>query len=120
MKLILLIIFSFSVYGYSADRIMLAKGKWYFEKRCSFCHERKGQGSVGPNLTDSHFIYGADKAVISAIVKNGIPAKGMPNWSKILPKDQIDAIIEYVYSIRGTNVKGKQPEGVKIDLKAKK
>ena len=101
------------------DRVLLAKGQWYFEKRCAFCHERQGQGSIGPNLTDDYFIYGADKKIIDAIVKKGIPSKGMPNWEKILPKDQVEAIVEYVFSIRGNNLKGKKPEGIKIDLKKK-
>ncbi|MCH2208670.1 MAG: c-type cytochrome [Lentisphaerales bacterium] len=94
----------------------IMKGKWHFEKRCAFCHEKKGQGGVAPNLTDNHYIYGPTKAAMSHIVRNGIKAKGMPEWQKILPKDQVDAIIEYVWSIRGTNVKGKAPEGVKFYL----
>jgi cytochrome c oxidase cbb3-type subunit III len=93
---------------------LLAKGKWHFEKRCSFCHERHGQGGVAPNLTDNFYIYGSSKKVMEHLIRNGIKAKGMPEWQKILPKDQIDAIIEYVWSIRGTNIKGKAPEGIEF------
>ena len=38
----------------------------------------------------------------------------MPEWQKLVSKDQLDAIVAYVYSIRGSNVKGKKPEGVLI------
>jgi len=109
---LLLILFSCSALG--RDKMILAKGQWYFEKKCAFCHKEKGQGDVGPNLTDNYFIYGNTKEVIDTIVRKGIPAKGMPVWEKLVPKDQLDAIVEYVYSIRGTNVKGKAPEGVLI------
>ena len=110
---IVLTLQSLLVAGEDKEMILL-KGKWHFEKRCSFCHEKKGQGGVGPNLTDDYYIYGPTKEAMSYIIRNGIKAKGMPEWQKIIPKDQVDAIIEYVWSIKGTNLKGKSPEGVKF------
>lgn len=115
-KFILLLLLSniFSALAENKDMVIM-KGKWHFEKRCAFCHERKGQGGVGPNLTDNYYIYGPTKEAMSHIIRNGIKAKGMPEWQKIIPKDQVDAIIEYVWTIKGTNVKGKKPEGVKFE-----
>jgi cytochrome c oxidase cbb3-type subunit III len=113
LLILFLTTFALSTYG-NDQQLQLAKGEWYFQKHCTFCHERKGQGGVGPNLTDNHFIYGPLKQSMEVIVRNGIPSKGMPEWQKILPADQIDAIIEYVWSIRKTNVKGKAPEGIEF------
>ena len=119
MKIFIIIfltaIFSFSVQA--ADKMVLAKGQWYFEKKCAFCHKEKGQGDVGPNLTDDYYIYGNTKPVIDTIVRKGLPEKGMPVWEKIASKEELDAIIEYVYSIRGTNLKGKEPQGVLLKTK---
>lgn len=119
-KIILFILFTSCITTFAESRqLTIIKGKWHFEKRCAFCHERKGQGGVAPNLTDDYFIYGPTKEAMSHIIRNGIKAKGMPEWQKILPKDQVDAIIEYVWSIKGTNIKGKAPEGVKFQTEKK-
>lgn len=117
MKLFIIPLFFLCFSSGAKDKMLLAKGQWYFEKKCAFCHKSKGQGDIGPNLTDNYYIYGNSKAVINQIVRKGIPAKGMPEWQKIVPKDQLDAIIEYVYHIRGSNLKGKKPEGVLIKKK---
>ena len=116
-NLLFFITLIFCVSANAADKMLLAKGQWYFEKKCAFCHKAKGQGDVGPNLTDEYYIYGNSKAVIDQIVRKGIPAKGMPEWQKLMPKDQLDAVIEYVFHIRGTNLKGKEPQGVLIKSK---
>lgn len=111
-----LLLFSLSVF--SNDGQILAKGKWYFKKHCAYCHGKEAQGELAPNLTDEFFIYGAQKEVINAIVRNGVPDKGMPAWKEIVTKDdQLTAIIEYVYSIRGKKLKGKEAQGQKVDLK---
>lgn len=119
-KIIILLTFFISLSSFAGDKMLLAKGQWYFEKKCAFCHKAQGQGDVGPNLTDDYYIYGNTKEVISSLVRKGIPAKGMPVWENLMPKDQIDAIVAYVYSIRGTNIKGKAPEGALMKLKPEK
>ena len=119
-NLFIITIFALCFHGMAADKMLLAKGQWYFEKKCAFCHKAKGQGDVGPNLTDNYYIYGNTKPVIDVIVRKGLPDKGMPVWEKLVPKDQLDAIVEYVYSIRGTNLKGKAPQGTLIEPKKEK
>ena len=116
-KLFILTVFALCFSSIGADKMILAKGQWYFEKKCAFCHKAKGQGDVGPNLTDNYFIYGNTKPIIDVIVRKGLPQKGMPVWEKLVPKDQLDAIVEYVYSIQGSNLKGKEPQGVLIKPK---
>jgi cytochrome c oxidase cbb3-type subunit 3 len=36
----------------------LDKGKAIFETNCVTCHNPKGEGNIGPNLTDKNWIYG--------------------------------------------------------------
>ena len=58
------------------------KDKRHFEKRCAFCHERKGHRVIGPNLTDNHYIYGPIKKAMSHIVRNNINLKPQLDLSK--------------------------------------
>jgi cytochrome c oxidase cbb3-type subunit 3 len=95
--------------AYKKQQIL--KGEWYFERHCTFCHGKDGRGLVGPNLTDAYFIYGSDRATMEKIITEGLPDKGMPTWSTLLPDDQMAAIKEYVWSLRGKNLPGKAPEG---------
>jgi mono/diheme cytochrome c family protein len=93
---------------------LLLKGEWYFERNCAFCHGPEGRGLIGPNLTDLHFIYGNDRNTMEKIIAEGLPDKGMPVWSSILPADQLASIKEYVWSLRGRMLEGKAPEGTPV------
>lgn len=87
------------------------KGAWLFERNCAFCHERDGRGAVGPNLTDWHFIHGPTRDNLRNVIENGVVEKGMPVWKTILKPADMRLIEHYVWSLRGTEVKGKAPEG---------
>ena len=118
MAKIILVTFLIASSAFASDSQTLAKGKWYFKKHCAYCHGKEGQGELAPNLTDEFFIYGAQKQVLNAIIRNGSESKGMPAWKEIIKKeDQLASIIEFVYSIRGKNLKGKEAQGHKVDLK---
>ena len=36
-------------------------------------------------------------------IVEGVPAKGMPSWGKLLPREKVDAVTVYVLSLAGTN-----------------
>lgn len=65
---------------------------------CSGCHGADGTGGVGPNLTDSEWIYGGDEAAISETLHNGRPG-GMPAFSGQASEDEIANVVAYVLSI---------------------
>jgi len=88
------------------------QGQAVFQARCVACHLEKGQGSIGPNLTDAHWIHGKGQLMdIYAVVNEGVAAKGMPAWGRQLSPAELRQVVAYVGTLRGTNVPGKPPEG---------
>ncbi len=95
-----------------ADAGTIEKGAEVFQSKCVACHLEKGQGSIGPNLTDSHWINGKGTLMdIYQVVSEGSTAKGMPAWNRQLKPEELRAVVAFVGSIRGTNIEGKAPEG---------
>lgn len=98
-----------------ADASKLETGKSVYANRCMACHGDKGQGLVGPNLTDNRWIHGQGKLTdIYQTVAEGVPAKGMPEWQKQLTPDELMAAVAFVGTLRGKNEAGKPPEGNEV------
>ena len=93
-------------------------GKIY-SARCASCHGDKGQGIIGPNLTDDYWIHGDGSIpAILKVMNEGVPDKGMPPWKGVIPAELEDDVAAYVYSIYGTNPPGaKAPQGELIERK---
>lgn len=97
----------------AVDEKNIALGKELYENRCAMCHGEKGEGMIGPNLTDEYWIYGSSAKNISDVIVNGTP-KGMPASKNILTPTEIGQVVTYLMEIKGTNVSGgKAPEGEK-------
>ena len=80
------------------------KGQQVFIMRCVACHGSKGEGIIGPNLTDDFWINGdGTLAAIRDNVKKGVLEKGMPAWEATLPAEEVDAVSVYVKSLYGSN-----------------
>jgi len=89
-----------------------AEGKQLFATNCSACHRADGGGLIGPNLTDDAWIHGGTPTAIHKSIVDGVLAKGMPPWGKMLKPSQVDAVTAYVISLAGTNPPSpKAPEG---------
>ncbi len=86
-------------------------GKQVFDATCSACHGEKGEGKIGPNLTDSVWLHGGGPVQIFSTIRDGVPAKGMPTWGPVLGAASVKNVAAYVLSIRNTNVPGKAPQG---------
>ena len=94
------------------DREKLEEGKEVFTKTCVACHAADGGGIIGPNLTDDNWLHGGKIEQINATITNGVLAKGMPAWGKILKPKEVDEVTAYVWSLHGTKpAKPKPPEG---------
>lgn len=87
----------------AADPAQLAAGKTVYETNCAVCHRADGGGVIGPNLTDNAWIHGGTPAQIHLTIAQGVLAKGMPAWDRILKPDQVNAVTAYVISLHGTN-----------------
>jgi cytochrome c oxidase cbb3-type subunit 3 len=68
---------------------------------CAGCHGADGKGNqaIGaPNLTDSIWLYGGDKATVIQTITNG--RKGhMPTWEAALGKERVHLLAAYVWSL---------------------
>ncbi|MCO5261092.1 MAG: c-type cytochrome [Crocinitomicaceae bacterium] len=88
----------------------LAVGKDLFDANCIMCHKEKGEGDIGPNLTDEFWIYTGDIKAIYKSIKIGT-SNGMPEHASKLNPIQIQQVASYVYSLPYTP--GKEPQGEK-------
>lgn len=95
-----------------SDEGSLKEAAAKFAGVCSPCHGEEGQGLIGPNLTDDHWIHGSASLMdIYGVIANGVPEKGMPPWERQLTPDELRKVTAYVGTMRGTHVPGKAPEG---------
>lgn len=96
----------------SNDGAVLQSGATVFKTHCAACHGEKGQGVVGPNLTDEYWLHGGKINDLFKTIKYGVQAKGMPNWEKQLTPKQIADVASYIKSIYGTHPAGaKEAQG---------
>jgi len=95
-----------------ADAAGIKKGEVNYLANCVACHGAKGEGGVGPNLTDDYWIHKGSLNDIYSTIKKGYPDKGMQSWaSKFNPKEMSE-LASFVKSIKGTNPpNGKAPQG---------
>lgn len=101
------------------DPAKLALGKTTFSTTCSACHRADGGGVIGPNLADDYWIHGGKPLEILKTVTEGVTAKGMPPWGRMLTPDQILSVVAYVTTLQGTNPPNpKAPQGVRADSTA--
>ncbi len=93
----------------------LATGQEVYAARCVPCHGDKGQGLVGPNLTDAYWIHGSGKLMdLYEVTSNGVAAKGMPAWNKQLSPAELRGVVSFIGTLRGTDAVGKPPEGKEV------
>lgn len=94
------------------DETAVTLGSTTFAARCAACHGPAGGGIIGPNLTDDYWIHGGTLTAVHRTVSEGVPAKGMPGWSKLLKPEELNAVVAYIATLEGTNPPGaKGPEG---------
>lgn len=91
----------------------LAAGLKLYTASCVACHNAKGEGGVGPNLTDEYWLHGGDIKSIFKTIKYGVDGKGMASWQAVYSPKQMAQLASYVKSLGGTNPPGgREPQGV--------
>ena len=90
----------------------IALGYDLYVKNCVACHGDKGQGGVGPNLTDEYWIHKGGIKDIFKTIKYGVAEKGMKAWKEDFSPVQIAQISSYIRSIKNTHAAGgKEKQG---------
>lgn len=96
--------------------VILASGQKIYKNYCASCHREDGGGLIGPNLTDSFWIHGkGDEPSLKSIIETGVLEKGMPAWKELLKPNDILAVTQFILSLKGKNVSGKEPQGQKVE-----
>ena len=93
------------------DGEVVTSGQATFKTMCAACHGQKGEGLVGPNLTDKFWIHGSAPTNIYKMIDVGVPTKGMPAWGPMLGATRVREVTAYLLTLKNTNVPGKPPQG---------
>lgn len=97
------------------NAVALAAGRVAFADNCQPCHGPGGQGRPGyPALGDDVWLWGGSYADIQKSIAHGIRAEHaetrsntMPGFGAALQPAEIDAVTDYVMSLYGTPVPGR-------------
>ncbi len=92
-----------------ADKARAAEGKTIFAGKCASCHGNEGQGLIGPNLTDKFWIHGSKPTDMVTVIAKGVLDKGMPPWETQMKATEINSVVAYIVSIKGTNPANPKP-----------
>lgn len=104
--------FDMSKLAVLTDAASIESGKGIFVSNCASCHGTKGEGGVGPNLTDAYWIHGGDFKSIYNTINNGVLDKGMIAWKAMLKPQKMQEVASYITTLQGTNPPGaKAPQG---------
>lgn len=95
-----------------SDAAGVSAGQVLFAKTCVPCHGTKGEGGVGPNLTDDYWLHGGKVADLFKTIKYGYPDKGMQSWQTTYSPVEMQNLASYIKTLRGTNPpNGKAAQG---------
>ncbi|HSN55700.1 MAG TPA: c-type cytochrome, partial [Candidatus Sulfomarinibacteraceae bacterium] len=101
------------------DESMMNGGKKIYTSRCATCHGMFGEGGIGPNLTDTYWLHGAQLMDVYRTVREGVPAKGMLAWERQLRPAELLAVSSWVGSLLGTEPPNpKPPQGERVERAA--
>lgn len=81
----------------------IAQGAAVYAQNCVACHGDKGQGGVGPNLTDDYWLHKGGIKEIFYSIKYGWQEKGMKSWKDDFSPIQIAQLTSFVKTLHGTN-----------------
>jgi cytochrome c oxidase cbb3-type subunit III len=79
-----------------------ANGRALYSSRCAGCHGLDGKGGEhGPNIATTPDVQHLADADIQRIVREGIPAAGMPPFGSEFSPAQIAAVVEHLRLLQG-------------------
>ncbi|HEY1098654.1 MAG TPA: cbb3-type cytochrome c oxidase N-terminal domain-containing protein [Myxococcota bacterium] len=93
------------------DAAVVERGRAVYAASCVACHADKGQGLVGPNLTDDVWVHDNAPLALVQLIGEGVLTKGMPAWKPALGAEKVKDVAVFVLTLKGTHVAGKAPEG---------
>lgn len=104
-----------AILALAKDGGALTRGQAVYGARCAACHGGLGEGLIGPNLTDEYWIHGGTPVDMKRVIVEGVLAKGMVSWKGILSDTEMNEVVAFMVSLKGTNpANAKPPQGEKV------
>ncbi|MDQ8185884.1 c-type cytochrome [Pelagicoccus sp. SDUM812002] len=83
------------------DPATVEKGKQTYAMFCQACHGPEDPTVDSPsNLFDKKWYHGEGRSGVEKSIRDGIMEKGMPGWGPMIPSEDIDAILDYLFSFQ--------------------
>lgn len=60
------------------DDMRIAAGETAYGRTCAACHAADGSGGIGAALNDGQWIHGDSPLEVYTVIRDGVPAAGMP------------------------------------------
>jgi len=103
------------------DPAVIARGSSLYAIQCRSCHgmDLRGGDMGGPNLLRSPIVLNdqAGEAIAPVVINGRNPPGGKPMPPLPLPREDIDAISEYIHSVvASAQPQGAPPAGAKVEL----
>jgi len=76
----------------------IKEGEQIYQSICFTCHGKFLEGGTGFNLMDSVWVHGEQPETILQTLKNGFPEKGMMAFGTIYKDEQLNSVIDYIFS----------------------
>jgi len=93
-----------SLWRMSQNPAFVAAGKALYDANCAACHLVSLRGkaesavAIGPDLTDTTWVYGGQPTEIHELIAKGVLTKGMPMWGPVLGTKKITELTAYILS----------------------
>lgn len=93
-----------SLWKMSQNPTFVENGKALYVSNCAACHLVSLRGksespvAIGPDLTDTAWIYGGKPSEVYDLITKGVLAKGMPGWGPVLGPRKVGEVTAYIMS----------------------
>ena len=73
-----------------------------YQNYCAGCHGAQMEGGQHSALRKTDWQYGGSRDQLLRTVRYGVAGTEMVAWSKVIPAEQVDAIVDYILASRDT------------------
>lgn len=93
-----------SLWKMSLNETFVGAGRATYAANCAACHlaslrgKSESPAAIGPDLTDTAWVYGGKPTEIHDLITKGVLAKGMPTWGPLLGARKITEVTAYLLS----------------------
>jgi len=94
---------------FTADARWEAVAAGIYASNCAQCHGPRGQGLIGPNLTNDRYTQVRTLHDVYTVIARGAGNGAMPAWDRRLANNELVLVASYVARMRGQDLAGPRP-----------